>query len=67
MNSQRGQAVLISLQNDPDTVGGKTVRWIVLSGEGHGSGMNGLRLQAGYVLFAPPMEPDHDRVGSSGG
>ena|GEM_PF-4516040 len=31
----RGQAVLISLHNDPDLlVGGKTVRWIVLSGEG---------------------------------
>ena len=35
IRSKRGQAVLISLHNDPDLVGGKTLRWSVLSGEGH--------------------------------
>jgi len=36
---KRGQAVLISLHNDPDRlVGGKTVRWTVLSGEGRRAG-----------------------------
>ena len=35
IRSKRGQAVLISLQNDPDFVGGKAVRRTVLSGEGH--------------------------------
>ncbi len=43
---KRGQAVLISLQSDPDAIGGKTLHRSVLSGEGHGSGENGARLRA---------------------
>ena len=38
IRSKRGQAVLISLQNDPDFVGDKTLLWSVLSGEGHCAG-----------------------------
>jgi hypothetical protein len=53
MNSKRGQAVLISLRNDPDRqVGGKTVQWTVLSVEGHGSGMNEACLCLGYPFTA---------------
>ena len=56
IRSKRGQAVLISLRNYPDRyVGGKTVLWTVLSGEGHGSGANGLRPRAGRSL--PPSGP----------
>lgn len=32
--------------------GGKTVHWAVLSGEGHGSGMNGARLARRQLLGA---------------
>ena len=40
----------MSLQNDADAAGGKTVRWTVLSGEGHGSGKNDARLRVNICL-----------------
>jgi hypothetical protein len=68
MNSQRGQAVLISLQNDPDRqVGGWRSKRIAGSGEGHGSGENGVRLQAGMSCLLHLWGLPNDRVGSSGG
>ena len=56
----RGQAVLISLQNDLQLAGGQNdppgIDWgIVLSGEGHGSGKNGACLRLAYPFTVAPV------------
>jgi hypothetical protein len=57
IRSKRGQAVLISLQNDPDCVGGKTVRWTVLSGEGHCASAMAGRVGVSRRFFAGCLGP----------